>query len=111
MIYGDGKQTRDFVHVSDVVCANLLICEREEAIGQTLNLASGRQVSLLALVDMLNDLLGARITPKFRAERQGDIRHSVGSEERMVALIGYRVQKSLREGLSQLITQTLITEV
>ncbi len=49
-IYGDGYQTRDFVHVNDVVRANLLACWRDEAIGQVFNVASGRGLSLVELV-------------------------------------------------------------
>jgi UDP-glucose 4-epimerase len=102
VIYGDGRQTRDFVHVSDVVRANLLACEHPSVPGQVINVASGRSVSLLELVDTLNGLAGTRLAPTFEPERAGDIRHSVGDTEQLAALLDFRAETSLPEGLEQL---------
>jgi UDP-glucose 4-epimerase len=103
VIYGDGQQTRDFVHVSDVVRANLLACEREQAIGQVFNIASGQRVSLLGLIDTFNKLQGAQFEPQFKPERAGDIRHSAGDGERIASLLGFRPQMSLENGLRQFV--------
>lgn len=103
VIYGDGKQTRDFVHVSDVVRVNLLACEHKAAKGQVLNVASGQRVSLLELVEVLNDLLGTRLSPQFEPERPGDIRHSAGDGGRLAAQLHFRVKTPLAEELKQLI--------
>jgi nucleoside-diphosphate-sugar epimerase len=102
IVFGNGKQTRDFVHVSDIVRANLLACVRAEAAGQVFNVASSRQTSLLELVDQMNRLLGTAFRPEFRPERPGDIRHSVGSAALADERLGFRVQMSLLEGLSRL---------
>lgn len=102
VIYGDGRQTRDFVFVGDVAQANLLACERPEAIGQVLNVASGQSVSLLELVDRLNRLHGQSFAPQFQPARAGDIRHSVGDGQRLAAL-GFRAETSLAEGLKQMV--------
>lgn len=103
VIYGDGKQTRDFVYVGDVVRSNLLACENEEATGRVLNVASGQRVSLLELVDALNALLGTQLSPRFEPERTGDIRHSAGDGGQLAALFHRGAETSLAEGLGQLV--------
>lgn len=102
VIYGDGLQTRDFVHVSDVVQANLLACERPEAIGQVFNIASKRQISLLDLVDIFSKLSERQLVPQFQPPRVGDVRHSVGDNARIAAILGFQAQTPLSEGLKQL---------
>lgn len=101
IIYGDGHQTRDFVHVSDVVRANLLACERIEAIGQTYNVATGRSVSLLELVAALNHALGTRFAPEFRPARAGDIRHSAGDNRRITTQLGFALEKPFTDRLAE----------
>jgi nucleoside-diphosphate-sugar epimerase len=101
VIYGDGLQTRDFVYVADVVRANLAACESPQAAGQVLNVASGRRTSLLQLVDALNAVLGTQFTPEFKAERQGDIRHSCGDGSLAAELLRPGAATSLTEGLRQ----------
>jgi len=102
IIYGDGLQTRDFVHVSDVVRANLQACEAERAIGEVFNIAAGQGVSLLDLVDTLNQLGNAQIYPQFAGPRIGDISHSTGDANRIAALLGFRTEMPLERGLRQL---------
>ncbi|HEY4720737.1 MAG TPA: NAD-dependent epimerase/dehydratase family protein, partial [Anaerolineae bacterium] len=100
IIYGDGSQTRDFVHVSDIVRANLLACDRDEAIGQIFNVASGRATPLLDLVEALNRLRAAPLEPIFEPARAGDIRNSVGSSERIAAALGFKIETPLAIGLA-----------
>ena len=102
IIYGDGTRTRDFVHVSDVVRANLLVCENERAIGEVFNVAAGQGVSLLDLVDTLNRLGNTQFSPQFVAPRAGDIRHSEGDSKRIAAIVGFRTEMPLDRGLRQL---------
>jgi UDP-N-acetylglucosamine/UDP-N-acetyl-alpha-D-glucosaminouronate 4-epimerase len=104
IIYGDGLQTRDFVHVSDVAHANLLACEREEASGQVLNVASGRSVSLLELFSALNGLCNTHFTPRFEPARAGDIQHSRGDGSRLAAVLGFQPAISLMAGLQQMLS-------
>jgi UDP-glucose 4-epimerase len=103
VIYGDGCQTRDFVYVADIVRATLQACRQPGAEEQVCNVASGRSTSLLELVDALNDVLGTRLAPEFAPERSGEVRHSAGAPERLAALLGYRVETPLAEGLRQLL--------
>ncbi len=103
-IYGNGLQTRDFIYVGDVVRANLLACAREEAAGQVLNVASGRGVSLLELVAILNELCGAHFTPQFEPARAGDILHSRGDGARLAAVLGIQPSTPLAAGLQQMLS-------
>jgi nucleoside-diphosphate-sugar epimerase len=101
IIYGDGNQTRDFVHVSDIVRANLAACGRSEAIGRVINVASGRQVSLLDLIEGFGRLHGRPIELIFTPSRAGDILHSVG-DNRCLQALGVPIMTPLEQGLAQL---------
>ena len=103
IVYGDGTQSRDFVYVGDVVRANLLACQRAEAIGRVFNLATGRGVSLLDLLELLNGLLGTALAPDFRAPRAGDIKHSLGSGELIAAVLGFQPEVDLASGLKNIL--------
>ncbi len=102
IIYGDGRQTRDFVFVGDVVRANLLACHQPQAIGQIINVASGQETSLLDLATGLNQLAPAPLAPQFAPPRDGDILHSCGDGTRARTLLGFQPAVELGEGLKQL---------
>jgi nucleoside-diphosphate-sugar epimerase len=98
-IYGDGTQSRDFTYVANVVGANLLACEKEEAIGQVMNVACGERYTLLDLCHELAALTGKTLQPTFAPPRGGDVKHSMGAIERAMRLLGYRPIVDWREGL------------
>jgi UDP-glucose 4-epimerase len=79
LIHGDGKQSRDFTFVTDVVRANLLAAEAPGVSGKVYNIACGQRTSLLELVQHLNTLLGTDIQPVHTDPRPGDVRHSLAS--------------------------------
>ncbi|MFO8037354.1 MAG: SDR family oxidoreductase [Anaerolineales bacterium] len=99
LIYGDGHQSRDFIFVEDVAWANLLALEADEAPGRAINICSGEEVSILSLLDVLQDLIPGAPPPQFTEERQGDIYRSVGSPDRAEEILGFHPQVSLRQGL------------
>lgn len=101
-IYGDGSQTRDFIHVSDVVQANLLAMEHPEASGKTFNVGRGVATSLLEIITLLNDLNGTNITATHQPFRSGDIRHSLADISAMQSL-GWSPTVSMRDGLAELL--------
>lgn len=103
VIYGDGKQTRDFVYVTDAVRALLLACEREAAVGGVFNVAGGGQTSVLQLAMALNQVLGTALTPTFAPARIGEVRFSQGDVRRAREVLGWEAQVPLREGLSRLV--------
>jgi UDP-glucose 4-epimerase len=105
VIFGDGMQTRDFVHVSDVVRINLAVCESPQAVGQVFNVASGKETSLRELVNVLNSLYDAHLEPEFQPSRKGDILRSVGSSDLLADVTGLRVEMSLTAGLRRQVMQ------
>lgn len=74
-IYGDGKQTRDFIFVKDVVRANINAAESD--FNGILNIASGKKLSINQLYEIIKTTLNSELTPKYLPERPGDIKHSL----------------------------------
>ncbi|MDD1425227.1 SDR family NAD(P)-dependent oxidoreductase [Dolichospermum sp. ST_sed9] len=105
VIYGDGLQSRDFVHVSDVVAANLIAMEHPKATARTFNVGRGVATSLLEIVHILNDLTGQNLQPIYKESRLGDIRHSLSSNIALTAL-GWSPNIRIREGLAELLPTT-----
>ena len=103
-IYGDGKQTRDFVFVRDVVQANLLAMQAAGmGAGEAVNVGTGIRTSLLDLLEALRELTGATFRVNFADARKGDIRHSVADISLAGELLGYRPGCGIREGLGELL--------
>lgn len=102
IIYGDGLQSRDFVHVSDVVAANLLAMEHPQASCRTFNVGRGEATSLLDIASKLNDLVGKNLRPIHREPRVGDIRHSL-ADNTMLKALGWKPIKGINEGLAELL--------
>lgn len=103
-VFGDGRQTRDFVSVHDVVQANLLAmeCSAPEA-GFTANVGTGRETSLLDLLDALRALGKRDFETEFRAARSGDVRHSVADISRARERLGYAPTVTIETGLKELL--------
>ena len=104
VIFGDGEQTRDFTHVSDVVQANLLASKLEAPIGEVLNIGTGRQTSINGLARMVLELTGRTdLTPVYDPPRPGDIKHALADISKAKELLGYEPKVSLHQGLSKLV--------
>jgi len=104
IVYEDGEQTRDFVHVSDVVQANLLAMETDRADYQALNVGSGVPISIRAVAALLAQGLGKTIEPEVVGKyREGDIRHCYADIARARDLLGYEPRVALEQGISELI--------
>jgi UDP-glucose 4-epimerase len=100
IIYGDGRQTRDFTYVSNVVAANLAAWHAPGPLGGVvLNVGTGCRTSLLELVAAINDILGTDLQPQFQPPRPGDVQHSQASLERIEAVLNYRPEVGFTEGL------------
>ena len=102
-VFGDGKQTRDFTHVENVVEANLAACAAPKAPGETVNIACGDRVTIAGLAYMIGEIAGWTCEPKLKAARSGDVRHSLADITRAQDVIGYRVRVNLQEGLERTI--------
>ncbi len=104
MIFEDGGQTRDFVHVSDIVQANLLALETDKANYQAVNIGTGRPISVKEIAQLLAKGLGKDIEPTIVGKyREGDIRHCVSDITRARKLLGYEPKVNLEEGLINLL--------
>jgi len=100
IVYGDGQQSRDFTYISDVVEANWLALHAPDAAcGQAYNAAAGRRVTLLELLQMLAQLLGRTVAPRFEPSRAGDVKHSQADSGQAAAALGWRARVSMEDGL------------
>ncbi len=102
-IYGDGKQTRDFTYVENVVRANLLALEcPSSACGKAYNIACGSAISVNELFRLIRGEIGpqvGRIRPIRAAERPGDVKHSLASIKLAQAELGYVPTVAVEEGI------------
>jgi len=99
-IFGDGNQTRDLVYVEDIVRANLLAAESEKAPGMVINICTGEEISVLNLVDSLQEITKTSLEPLFAPSRQGDIYRSSGDPNLAKEILGFTPQTSISKGLS-----------
>jgi UDP-glucose 4-epimerase len=100
-VAGDGRQTRDFTFVANAVEAcRLAAIAGPEASGEACNVGCGDRISVLDLVDLVNDLLGKAIEPVFRPARPGDVRDSEAAITKAGQLLGYRPLVPVRDGVA-----------
>jgi len=99
-IYGNGKQSRDFIFVKDVVRANLLAAGSDAA-GEAFNICTGHETSMLDLLEELSEVSPLRPEIRFESTRPGDIYRSAGSPEKAAGVMGFRAETSLAKGLAQ----------
>jgi UDP-glucose 4-epimerase len=100
IIFGDGKQTRDFTFIRDVVDANILAAE-SDATG-VYNIGRGERVSINRLAKLVIKLVGNKVAPVHREPRPGDVKHSLADISR-ARQFGYNPQYDLEEGLRETI--------
>ncbi len=104
MIFEDGEQTRDFVHVSDIVQANLLALDTHRADYQAVNVGTGVATSVRAVCNLLAEGLGLDIEPEIVGRyREGDIRQCVSDISKARTLLGYEPKVSLEKGIPELL--------
>ncbi len=102
-IYGDGSQTRDFVHVSDVVAALLGGMALRPADAPVFNVCTGIATSVLDLAHLIASLVGNRLDHTFQPPRAGEIRHSLGDPTRLRATLQPDEPVKLRDGLREVL--------
>lgn len=100
-IFGDGLQSRDFVHVRDVVRA-LRLASRSER-HEPFNVGAGRSTTILQLAEVVQGAVGQRVPVEHRPAREGEIRHSAADVSKAAELLGFRAQVELEEGLATLL--------
>jgi dTDP-L-rhamnose 4-epimerase len=104
LIFEDGEQSRDFVHVSDIVQANLRALETDRADYEAVNVGSGNAFTVREIAATLAAGLGKEIAPEISLKyREGDIRHCISDITKAKNLLNYLPQVGLKEGLAELL--------
>ena len=103
MIFEDGRQRRDFVSVRDVAEVNWLAAGNAACDGEIFNVGSGASISVLELVDVLEDAMGIRIDPEVTCKyREGDVRHCFADISKLTSRLGWRPMGSLQNDAGEL---------
>jgi UDP-glucose 4-epimerase len=101
VIYGDGKQIRDFVSINDIVKANMLAMECPKAAGETFNIATGVRTTISDLAEMIKKIANNGTAPiKYSKERLGDIKNSIADISKAKEILGFAPATNLIDGLS-----------
>ena len=100
-IFGDGKQSRDFCHIDNVIDANLRAASAPAAqvSGRVFNIACGVAVDLNQVVALIGDVIGRKVEARHEAERAGDIKHSLADIGEATRRLGYTAAVPFAEGL------------
>lgn len=103
-INGDGRQSRDFTYIENVIEANLKAClASHDAAGETFNIAYGGREYLIDIYHTLTRTLGKDIEPIYGPDRKGDIKHSKADISKARRLLGYEPEYSFERGLNEAI--------
>jgi UDP-glucose 4-epimerase len=103
-VFGDGRQTRDWVDVSDVVRANLLAAD--STLTSPVNIGHGRETAVLDLFDALNDVSGGAMPePEFAPDRPGEVARSCLDVTRAKQELGWEAEVQLRDGLRRILAE------
>ena len=102
VVYGDGKQTRDFTYVDDTVSGLVAAAECDALVGDVVNVACGREVSILRIAELLAGLLGRKAADvRFEAARPGDVKRHHADIEKARRQLGYAPSVALEDGLAR----------
>jgi len=108
IVFGDGEQTRDFVHVSDVVEA-IMLSLRNEGVRGVFNIGSGEGITINYLANLILKLMGREdLRPIYATPRPGDIRHSIADITRARKGLGFKPKVELEVGIKELIRHNII---
>jgi len=102
-VHWDGKQSRDFTYVTNVVNANLRAAAAPNIKAEVINVACGEKHSILEIIDMVNKTLGKNIKPVFEPKRKGDVRCTFADVSRMKTLLRCELEVSFEEGMKKTI--------
>jgi dTDP-L-rhamnose 4-epimerase len=104
VVFEDGEQRRDFIHVGDIARANILALESAQANGEILNIGTGRPFSVLDVAEALARELDLDVEPEFPGQfRAGDIRHCYADVSRAKDVLGFEAQVPFEDGVPVLV--------
>ena len=101
VVYGSGKQTRDFVYIDDAVGALLLCLNYAPPETQIFNISSGRPIAMLDLISIIETVVGKRIVVKFRSPPSTEVLTLTSNPERARRLLGFNPKVSLKQGIAR----------
>jgi dTDP-L-rhamnose 4-epimerase len=105
LVFEDGRQKRDFVHVGDVASAFVAVLESELAVWDVFNVGSGSPISIAEMASTLARMLDKSIAPEYLGKyRVGDVRHCFADISKIERTFGVRPQRSFDEGMQELIS-------
>lgn len=99
-IYGDGRQSRDFTHVDDIVEANWLALEKGQP-GEVFNIGGGSRVTLNEVVEMIKTMVGRELEVHYEGVQKGDVRHTFADMTKAEKKLGYRPKVPIQDGLQR----------
>ncbi|SNR70441.1 UDP-glucose 4-epimerase [Halorubrum ezzemoulense] len=102
-IYGDGKQTRDFTYIDDVVDANRQLLHDDNADGEIMNIGSTDNIDILTLAEVVRDEIDPDLDIEFTDAREGDAEHTHADISKANELIGYEPSRDIRQGVREFI--------
>jgi len=100
-VFGDGKQTRDFTYVKDVAEGLVRAADTPKAVGEVINLAGGKAISILEVIKTMEQVLGQKLEVTFAPPRPGEILHSFSDCAHLEEKVGFVPQTPLEEGLRE----------
>jgi nucleoside-diphosphate-sugar epimerase len=100
-VHGDGRQSRDFTYIDNVVDANLLAARAPDVGGEVFNVGCGERTSLLEIADRLEKILGRPVARRHTPPRAGDVPHTLADVTKGKRLLGYEPLVSFDEGLAR----------
>jgi dTDP-L-rhamnose 4-epimerase len=105
IVFEDGRQSRDFTHVSDIVAGIEAALISDKAPGHAVNLGTGRVTTVAQVAQVISAGLGLDIDPEYNEQyRAGDIRHCFADVAQAEALLGFRAQTTFEDGMAELTT-------
>jgi UDP-glucose 4-epimerase len=105
VLFGDGQQTRDFVYVTDVLDALVSAATRSGVNRLVINIGSGVETSITALVDQIEEVTGRQVNRIHNPEKSGGVPRLVADISRAQMLLGFRPHRSLSKGLELTLEQ------
>ncbi|MFW6309298.1 MAG: NAD-dependent epimerase/dehydratase family protein [bacterium] len=100
-IFGDGKQSRNFTHVEDIVKANILAAESAVE-GEIFNIGGdGKRIELNETISLMEDIIGKKAQKKYQSRAKGDVRHTSADCSRAKKMLGYEPEVDFKDGLAR----------
>ena len=102
-IYGDGEQSRDFTYIDNVIEANLCAARAKQTKGEVVNIACGDSITINAIIELINKLVGKNVKPQYAPNRPGDVKHSLADITLAGKVIGFKPIIDFKAGLTKAI--------